>query len=223
VRAIDNFQDGLLGALTKEQADALKVTTKAVNRLTKIINDILDLSRFSSGKIKFEPAPLKVLALIEAMTKSLKMGIKDGRIALDLNLAQDLPDCYGDSEMINRLLTNLLDNALRFAKSKVVIQAKANQGLVEISVSDDGPGIQSDRIKYIFDKFVQISRPRGGSGYKGTGLGLAICKEIVEFHKGKIWAEAKEGQGAQFHFTLPVYSEQVAQERERGKRKLTER
>ncbi len=119
---------------------------------------------------------------------------------------------YIDPDMILQVVFNLLDNAFRYAKSKVILNCILKNDKTEITVCDDGEGISKEGLLILFNKFQQINRPSGGAGYKGTGLGLAICKEIIRLHQGKIWAESELGKGACFHFTLPLAPEPIKRE-----------
>ncbi len=108
---------------------------------------------------------------------------------------------------MTQVFFNLLDNAARIAKKRVLIRAKVEGREVQFSVFNDGPQIPEDKMSFLFHKFRQINRPSGGAGYKGTGLGLAISRKIVELHQGKIWAENVDETGVFFHFTLPIQEE----------------
>jgi len=126
-------------------------------------------------------------------------------VSIEVALPRNLPHLYVDEDMTTQVLTNLMDNAIRYAKNRVVIEATSIDNAIEFRIKDDGIGIESKDALRLFNKFEQVNRAKGGSGYKGTGLGLAICKEIVESHAGKIWVESRPGFGATFHFTLPQY------------------
>ena len=130
------------------------------------------------------------------------------KIAIQEEVAKGLPPLYADPELCVQVLNNLLDNALRYARTKVRVLAEASADVrrVRFSVMDDGKGIPPDRVGDLFNKFVQVDRSRKGDGYKGTGLGLAICKEIVERQEGRIWVESVEGRGSAFRFELPAQS-----------------
>jgi len=105
-----------------------------------------------------------------------------------------------------QVIGNLVDNALRYTRTRVTLRAAPSEGPgLKISVVDDGVGIPPDRQSELFNKFVQLDRTSRGGGYRGTGLGLAICKEIVERHGGRIWVESGPNQGTAFHFELPLF------------------
>lgn len=211
--AVCNLRDGIVGELTEAQNKVLDTTTRNVDRLARIINDLLDLSRLDSGKAKVRKKKLNLNALLEEVVQNFKNIAEEKSIPIEIDCSQSLPVVFADEDMIHQVLTNLIQNAIRYAKSKILIQGtfQAQKGKdksqVVICIKDDGQGIPKDKIQLLFNKFEQVNRPAGGSGYKGTGLGLAICKQIMDLHQGQIWAESDEGQGAQFFFTLPPYQE----------------
>lgn len=225
---IDNLKDGIMGPLSAKQIGSVEVLNRNMARLIRIVDNLLDMSRIESHKMEFKPCAVDVVSLVGEIVTECQRVAQEKDILVESLLPEGLPTVLADSDLINQVVTNLLNNALRFAKTKIVVRgavSSAEDGndlrtylpagghgalkrldtrFVQISVIDDGPGIPKGRIGDLFNKFVQINRPEGGSGYKGTGLGLAICKEIIERHHGKIWAESDVGQGAKFHFCLPI-------------------
>jgi len=201
---VGTLRDRLAGPLTDEQSKLIASADRNVVRLTRLLNNFLDLSRLESRRARVSREILDPLALIREVTEGVRMA-NDGRpIELHYDLPPSLPKVRVDSDMIAQVLGNLLDNALRFARSRVVVRAAASSEAVDVDVVDDGPGIPNDKLADLFNKFVQLDRPHGGPGYKGTGLGLAISREIMTLNDGKIWAENADGQGARFRFTLPL-------------------
>ena len=203
---IDNLLHGVGGALTEKQTQMIGLATRNLNRLEKIVRDILDISRLESGKSPVSFEPIDLPDFIGEALEMTEMEAKEKGIQLLREVGAGLKQVQADREMVLRVLTNLIGNALRYAKTRIEIVAKlsTSPNQVLISIADDGPGIPKDRLGDLFQKFVQINRPVGGSSYRGTGLGLAICKEIVERHHGKIWCESATGAGARFFFTLPL-------------------
>ena len=200
--AVFCLNDGLSGPLTPRQTRLVEMISRNVDRQVKIIDNILDLARFQSGKIKIDARPVELSRIIDEISQEFRMKNKAQRLLLDL--PDELPAVNGDADLLVQVLRNLLDNALRFARSRVTIKAAvAGPEEVVLSVIDDGAGIPKNRIGELFNQFVQLDRPKSGDGYKGTGLGLAICKEIIEGHRGRVWVESTEGEGASFHFALP--------------------
>ncbi len=201
--ALDNLRDGIAGNLNEEQKKVVNIGRENVDRLTLLISDLLDLSRLESGKATFNKAAVDLQQLIRSASDNLGPLAERKRLSLITDLPEDLPQVFADADMINQVITNLVSNALRFARSRITIYAGVeDEKLIKISVIDDGKGVSKKQLQMLFDKFVQTSRPQGGAGYQGTGLGLSICKRIVDAHNGQIWVESEEGKGAQFHFTL---------------------
>lgn len=201
---VDNIEAGHVLNLTEEEREMLDIMKRNTVRLERLINDLLDLSRLESGGMKIHLRPVRIVSLLDEVLRSLEILARERGIILKKDCGTEAPVIRADADLIVRVLTNLLQNAVRFAKSEVMVSVKTLAGHIQVSVMDDGVGIGAEHLPSLFNKFVQINRPIGGSGYKGTGLGLAICKEIIQLHEGKIWAESTVGQGSQFHFTLPL-------------------
>ncbi|MDO8527791.1 MAG: PAS domain-containing sensor histidine kinase [Deltaproteobacteria bacterium] len=208
--AVSNLKDGLVGALSEKQFSILDMISRNVDRLTKIINNLLDLSRLESGKVQMNSFPLNVEALVLEALQNFRVLAIEKKLEVQSDFGKNLPLIHADGDMLTQVLHNLLDNALRFAYTKVVVRVgiidkRGRQvGKVQISVIDDGPGISPEKVGILFSKFVQLERPKGGEGYKGTGLGLVICKQIIDQHGGKIWVESILGEGSQFHLRIPI-------------------
>lgn len=208
--ALALIKDGLIGDVTEKQDRCLDVALMDVDRLTRIINDLLNLSRMESGKIKIARSPTNVAYLLDYVVRTMGPKAKSGQVTLGSDCEGELPDVYVDSDQIIQVITNLVGNALKFtpADGKVSLIAKQHDGeYISIGVRDTGPGISKSEQKKLFEKFVQLdsglTRQTGG-----TGLGLAISKEIVLRHSGKVWIDSAPGKGSTFYFSVPVYSEQ---------------
>jgi len=206
------FRDELTGPLTQEQAGLIASADRNIARLKKLLSNFLDLSRLESRRARVSRCAIDPLALVREVTAGVRMANRERAIAVDCDLPEALPKVHADADMIAQVLGNLLDNALRFARGRVVVRAAPAPEAVEVSVVDDGPGIPAEKFSDLFNKFVQLDRPRGGAGYKGTGLGLAISREIMSLNDGKIWAEKAAGGGACFRFTLPLAAAAEARE-----------
>ncbi|MBL7685732.1 MAG: HAMP domain-containing histidine kinase, partial [Deltaproteobacteria bacterium] len=187
----------------------LNQASEDIDRLTRLINDLLDLSRLQSGKIKVTRSPLKARPLLEAILGKFQVIAEQKNAFLKLEADENLPEIYAEEDKIYQVVNNLLNNAFRYSQKGVIVRAEILNELsfqtLKVSVIDDGKGIAPEQAAKLFNKFIQLDRTVGGSGYKGTGLGLAICKEIIEQHDGKIWVESELGQGARFQFTIPCY------------------
>jgi signal transduction histidine kinase len=216
--AVDGLRDGAIGPLNDRQKKFLDLAGKHVQRLSKIIINILDLARYESGHAVIRPERVDVADLVQETLLAYQEDASRVAVSLSTHLAEDLPCAHADPDMLSEVLNNLVGNAVRFAKSRIVISAtKATasdlkdagldglnaKGFIAFTVLDDGPGVPRDKIKDLFNKFVQFSR-KSGDAYKGTGLGLSICKTIVQLLKGRIWAESPDGGGARFRFVVPA-------------------
>ncbi len=196
------LKQGLAGPLTPRQARLVEMISRNAQRQRRIIDNVLDLTRFQSGKLRIRYGDLDLRAVIGGVVEECRLAAGFGHFKVEIGA---LPPVRGDADLVAQVLRNLLDNALRFARRKIVIKAYASApGAVAVSVSDDGAGIPVKRLGELFGEFVQLEGPPHGDGYKGTGLGLAICKEIVEAHGGRIWAENAKGRGARFVFEFPA-------------------
>jgi PAS domain S-box-containing protein len=178
---------------------------KAVNRLFRLLRNLLEWAQMQKGSIIFEPKEISLQEMIAENIKTIKVRSKKKSITV-FNTVTSTFQAYGDKNMINSVLHNLLSNAIKFTNRNGTVTIKANNTLeqmVQISVSDNGIGMQ----KSVIDKLFKIGERIGSVGTEGedsTGLGLLLCKEFVEKNRGKVWAESEEGKGSTFYFTLPL-------------------
>lgn len=201
---IGTIRDHLAGPTTKDQDELIRAADKHMTRLTRILNNFLDLTRLESSAMHAERRPIQLLGLVTDAAEDARMIPRDRSPAFLLDLPTELPAVYADDELIVQVLGNLIENAARYARARVLLRAARKGDEIVVSVIDDGPGLPANRAEELFDKFVQLDRPKGGAGYKGTGLGLAICREILRLNEGRIWAENAPGWGASFNFALPI-------------------
>lgn len=200
------------GDINENQAKFLSMADRNIDRLTNILNDLLNLSRIESGRIPMKFEELDVRGFVETILSSFRPQAEGKSIRLEAQLPDDLPTVYGDREKIEQILVNLVGNALKFTPEGGTIRIRAERlprngeepgGMVAISVQDTGIGIPQEHLKSIFEKFYQVEGSLQRS-VGGTGLGLAITKGLVELHHGSIWAQSEVGKGSTFTFTLPV-------------------
>jgi len=199
---------GKTGEVNENQVKFLSMADRNINRLTSILNSLLDLSRIESGKIGMKFEELDLRGSIEFILSSLKPQADGKSIQLKMEIPEELPFVYGDREKVEQILTNLLGNALKFTPEggEISVSAKPfeeDEHMVVISVRDSGIGIPEDQLDRIFEKFHQVEDSLRRS-ITGTGLGLAITKGLVEAHHGKIWVESEVGKGSTFTLTLPM-------------------
>jgi len=204
---------GKTGEINENQVKFLSMAERNINRLTNILNDLLNLSKIESGKIelKFENVELK--GLIELTASSLRPQADGKSIQIEVEVPEQIPAVYGDPEKIEQILTNIIGNSIKFTAEggKILITAKllspekegGPRHTVAVYVKDTGIGIPPEHLDSIFEKFHQVEGSLHRS-VSGTGLGLAITKGLVEAHQGKIWVESEVGKGSTFTFTLPI-------------------
>lgn len=208
--AVSNLKDGVVGPLTEKQQEIIQVAGRNIDRLQRLMTDLLDLSRLESGKARVHFREIDLAELLKETAKNFQMAVERKYLSLVVTSSSPLASVYADLDMIHQVLNNLLDNALRYAKKKISLEAcEEDDQHMRLTVRDDGSGIDKKNLEIIFEKFKQLQRSGGGPGYKGTGLGLAICREILHRHNGRIWAESESGKGAIFHVTLPKYNERA--------------
>jgi signal transduction histidine kinase len=173
-------------------------------RLTKLVKELLDMSRLESGKYEPKQERISLRVLVEEALKPLRLQFREKGIRLETEIAGDTPEVPGDQQQLSWVVTNLVSNALRYtpAEGTVTVHSDVTDDAVRVSVKDSGRGIPRDAVEVIFDKFVQIKQATDATP-GSVGLGLAIAKEVVEAHGGKIWVESSVGQGSTFFFTIP--------------------
>jgi len=205
--ATDLVVDEIPGKIVEGQRDILTTAQENIDRLSNIINSLLDISRIESGKLKLYTKPVNMSELIKNTVSDFKYLAEQKGILLDYKVTQDKVDISCDADKIRQVLVNLIFNALKFTSQdgriKVICNENGNE--VIVSVQDTGIGISEENIPRLFDRFIQFGR-EPGPGEKGTGLGLAISKGIVELHKGRVWVESKLNKGSEFYFSLPKLS-----------------
>ncbi len=195
----------------------VRIINDESERLTRLIEDLLDLSRIQSGKQKWVMRPLRFADVVDNSIEATAGLVHSKRLSLQIEIPADLPVLVGDFDKLVQVITNLISNSVKFTAEggQILIAAESqtvdSSALLHCRVVDNGEGIAEDQLEAIFQKFYQVdstaTRTKGG-----TGLGLAICREIVQYHHGKIWAESVSGQGSTFHLLLPLRSSPVAGE-----------
>lgn len=191
-----------VGSLTSKQTEMLIAAREDSDRLHRILENLLDISRIVSGKVAMEIHMAQPNQLVLEAVESFRAAARDRGVELATNLAGDTPDVWADTQQIGHVFANLLSNSLRYTDSggTVTVSARAEEEQVQFSVSDTGRGIPERDLPRIFDRFFRVP---GQETETGIGLGLAIVKEIVEAHGGSANVESREGEGSTFRFTLP--------------------
>ena len=204
--AVSQVLDGILGKTTKEQKDFLSVCLGDIDRLRRIINNLLDISKIEAGKVEIKRGMVDIVVLSKEVIANFTPRAREKNLEIKEVLPQETIEVYVDRDKVIQVFTNLIGNALKFTKEgHIEISIADKEEIVECSVSDTGLGISKEDLLRVFSKFQQFGRV-DGPGEKGTGLGLSIAKGIVEMHKGKIWVESELDKGSKFTFTLPKYT-----------------
>ena len=190
--------------LDDETRELVEVTKRNADRLVRLVNDILDVSKIEAGRLELDPVPTDVGSLCAEAVQGIDGFAKKVEVSVTSLIPPGLPEVRADRDRIVQVLTNLLSNALKFSPkgSSVDMAVTAKGEMVRFEVRDRGPGIPEDFRAKLFTRFAQSDRARREQ--EGTGLGLAICRALVVSHGGEIGVESEPGHGATFFFTLPV-------------------
>jgi PAS domain S-box-containing protein len=182
----------------------LKVASHSTDRIQRLIDSLLDINRLESGQSIAEQTEVYSEGLIRGAVADVQPSAAGRRQTVETNIEGPLPTIRVDSDMIRRVLINLLENAIKYSKteSKIEVGAKKDGDMVQFWVQDQGPGIPPSEQKRVFDKFARIKS--GSQRAKGLGIGLAFCRTAVLAHGGNIWIESEEGKGSRFIFSLPI-------------------
>ena len=191
------------GELTDKQVEILSACRDDCDRLDQLMRDLLDVSRIEAGESKPSFEPVRTRDLLDAATKELQPQVESKGLDFKIEAPSDLPVVKVDRSQVERVLANLVVNAIRYTKQgEIKITAQPRGNSVAVSVSDTGSGIPAEYLPHIFDKFVQVP----GAATGGAGLGLAISRLIVEAHGGQISVQSEPSRGSTFTFTLPVWN-----------------
>lgn len=222
--SLDILMSGRCGEITPAADKFLSMAMRNVQRLSGIINDLLDLSKIEAGKMDFNFAPVNINTVIDYVKSALSEVAKSKGLTIITDTPDNLPEITADSQRLEQVLTNLVSNAIKFTPenktikiSSSIVNSKdlkineyfkdsinlAEGNYIEVCVEDEGIGIAQKDLLHAFDKFAQIenslSRKAGG-----TGLGLPIAKQLLEVHHGAIWCDSELNKGSKFYFVIPV-------------------
>lgn len=201
---VDIVQDESMGPLNKQQKEFLTTAKQNIARLTRLINDVLDYQKLEAGRMQFALEEGDINLLIEQIARDISPLIKNKGLKSVLRLAKDLPKITFDKDRITQILTNLINNAVKFTdKGSIAIETSKLENAVCVSVSDTGKGIKKEDLGKLFKSFSQVGKEKGDA-VEGTGLGLIISKKIIQGLGGKIEAQSEYGKGSTFQFFLPI-------------------
>jgi len=204
--AVQTDEPRVLRAVEQVRSN-IKIILSEGERLTTLINDVLDLAKIEAGQVEWDMRPLQMDEVLQRAISSTSSLFESADLELVKNIDPDLPQIVGDKDRLIQVLINLISNAVKFTpRGSVTVNAARKNGELQIGVADTGVGISpSDQAK-VFEKFKQAGDTLTDKP-AGTGLGLPICKEIIEHHGGRIWVESKPDEGSTFAFTLPIQTE----------------
>ena len=200
---------GAAGPVPEAQGKFLEIIKNNADRLSLLVNDLLDIARIDQGRAKLNLAPLSVREVLDDVMKHLHGRIEDSgkAIHVTVDVPDDLPAVIADRDRVTQILTNLVDNAFQYTHEggSIRVSAGLNADAIQINVADTGIGIAPENLERVFERFYRGEDPLVMAS-AGTGLGLSIVKNLVEMHGGRIWVESELGAGATFSFTLPLGS-----------------
>lgn len=210
----DLLLSGNFGPINEAQTTFLDTIRNNVNRMSRLVTDLTDVSRLESGQLHLETRPIQLAEVVEEVATSTRAQIEEKRQTLVLTVPDNLPNVWADRTRLAQILTNLVSNAYKYTpeNGRITICAEEMnsvneeaevQPMIHVSVADTGLGIKDEEQKAIFNKFFRGSDDQALRS-PGTGLGLNITKNLVELHDGRIWFESKYREGTTFHFIIPV-------------------
>lgn len=203
---ISQLRDGLLGPVPEEQKMMLDMVLQNSDRLGRIIEELLDVSRLEAGKVRLQRKLCDIAAVAHEVIANLQVILQQKGLEIHTDFVPEKIDIYIDRDKVIQVLTNLIANALKFTEQgHIKVSLRAREGFVECKVSDTGKGISEEDLPKAFQKFSQFGR-EVGPGDRGTGLGLPICKKLVELHHGRIKIESAPGKGTTVTFVIPQYT-----------------
>jgi signal transduction histidine kinase/HAMP domain-containing protein len=196
---------GAAGGVPADMRALLDIARTNTDRLVLVINEILDVMQLERGQVLIQPAPMNLQPSVDRAVYAVASQAAAANISIETHVATNLPPVVGDARRIEQVLVNLLTNAIKFsgASKRIVISARVNEAMVEVSVQDFGKGMTEEFRERLFTKFEHAQGALRRES-QGMGLGLAICRHLVQAHKGKIWVVSKAGEGSTFTFSLPI-------------------
>ena len=207
ISALRAHLENLLDGVEQPDPETLQIMLMQSERLGRLVDQLLDLSRLESGDVPLERERVELAPLVSQVFSEIQVARPDPGVTLDDDLPGDLPPVFADRERVHQVLFNLLDNAVRLtpAGGRVTVTASSHNGSIDVVVADTGPGIPAEHLPHVFERFYRVDESRSRDD-GGTGIGLAIARSVVEAHGGRIWADSEPGRGSAFTFELPVAS-----------------
>ncbi len=205
ISALRAHLENLLDGVEQPNAETLQVMLTQSERLGRLVEQLLDLSRLESGDVPLAREPVRLGPLVAEVVSEIEVSRAGKDVTVNGEVPPDLPPVFADRERVHQVLFNLLDNAVRFTPpgGHVAVTATRHNGNCEVRVEDTGSGIAAEHLPRLFERFYRVDSARSRDD-GGTGIGLAIARSVVEAHGGRIRAESEVGKGSVFTFELPV-------------------
>ncbi len=200
---------GKAGELNPKQKEYIDVVDQQIKRLDTYIHSFLDILRMEAGQIVLSLVPCSMDKALNELIDGFRMEASKKNIKLELKVPDKLSLIMADKDLLQRVVSNLLDNAIKYSpeNSTIYVRVREKEDAIECEVQDSGPGISPNDLPYIFDPFFRGKRDKAESAESGLGLGLAIVKSIVDAHGGRVKVSSREGEGTKFTFALPKNKE----------------
>lgn len=199
---MENMQDGFYGPVTPQQAEIMGNMQRTVDRLNRLIKDILDISKIEAGKMKLEFGAVDLRGILKSTFELFAAEAAKKKIKFDMDLPPEPVVVSADADRLTQVVVNLTSNAVKYTPEgqRVTLRLSSSGREARVEVEDTGGGISEENQNKLFNKFERILAEKA----EGTGLGLSIAKDLVDLHGGRIWLESALGKGTKFIFTLPL-------------------
>lgn len=202
--SLSTVLEGYAGEVPKEAKEFLTASYNENDRLIRLVNNLLNISRIESGRFSFAFEKVNIDELIAEVVSNLEIAAKEKHLFLRYERNNSIPQVMADSDKLKEVLINLIGNATKYThEGGVLVKTEFSEGKVIVSITDTGHGISKEDQEILFQKFSRVQKEYSKQA-GGTGLGLYICKKIIEGHKGEIWLQSEVGQGSIFFFSVPV-------------------
>jgi signal transduction histidine kinase len=190
----------------KDLLELIHIATRSSQEMLQLVTDLLEVKQLESGHFPVHLQPVEIATVLHQAATRVRILAAQKKIDLHMHIPDDLPWIWADLNLTLRLVTNLLENAIRFSPpgEPVVVTVRPGKKEITVTVANNGPPIPVQQQEHIFEKFYQASKD-SDAGRGSVGLGLSFCKLAVEAQRGRIWVESNAGTGVQFHFTLPMW------------------
>jgi signal transduction histidine kinase len=199
--ALDNLGDGLHGSLTQDQMEPVAMCQKEISRLSRLVGDLLDVSRIEAGKLRLSQEDVVLQDILQSVTQFFSAPMKERGLRLTMDVPEHPAKTRGDCDRLKQVFVNLLSNAMKYTHAGGVhIRLTNVDGALQVEIEDTGEGIAREDLERVFDKFERV----GSQSEDGAGLGLPIARDLIELHNGRIWAESQLGRGSRFIVRLPA-------------------